>query len=197
MRGFHALAGVALLASTGIAAAQETPPMVDGFTIAVDQSGAIRLPDADFRADWTLLGTWIVAGGETVDGERGAAGVHQTYTQPGVAERYRKTGAFPDGAVLVKELFGARTEPMTTGVVSHVHGQEGWFVMVKDADGRFEGHPLWGDGWGWAFFDAADPGQSITDDYRAECLDCHVPAQATDWIYVYGYPVLAGPSVAP
>jgi len=45
----------------------------------------------------------------------GAAGLHNVYTQRGVAEYFRKNGAFPDGAVLVKELLKAVTAPMTTG----------------------------------------------------------------------------------
>ena len=65
--------------------------------------------------------------------------------------------------------------------------------MVKAQDNPFPGNPLWGDGWGWGYFEAAAPNDLVTKDYKAECLDCHVPAQANDWIYVEGYPVLAGP----
>jgi hypothetical protein len=37
------------------------------------------------------------------------------------------TESFPDGSVLVKEVFQAATGPMTTGTVSHA---ETWFVMT-------------------------------------------------------------------
>ncbi|MEL6477777.1 MAG: cytochrome P460 family protein [Pseudomonadota bacterium] len=162
----------------------------DGFALAVHGAGQIKLPQADFRADWTVLGTWIVAGGETVGDQAGAAGLHVTYTQPGVAAHYRATGEFPDGTVLVKELFAAETREMTTGVISHAAELEGWFVMVKDREGRFPGNPLWGDGWGWGYFSADAPDRPVTEDYAGECLACHVPAQETDWVYVWGYPVL-------
>jgi hypothetical protein len=105
-------------------------------------------------------------------------------------DAYRETGAFPDGAVIVKELFAAATEDMTTGRVSHAHEVEGWFVMIKDAKGRFPDHGLWGDGWGWALFYADDPSTTVTEDYEAECIACHIPAEETDWIYVEGYPQL-------
>jgi hypothetical protein len=49
---------------------------------------------------------------------------------------------------------------------------------------------LWGDGWGWSWFDAANPTKTTSTDYRLNCKSCHVPAQATDWIYVDGYPAL-------
>lgn len=167
--------------------------------LTVSEDGAIRVPAVDFRAEWTALGTWVVNGGDVVDDVSGAQGLHVTYTQPGVVTHYREHGAFPDGAVLVKELLGAGTQLMTTGVISHPGSLQGWFVMVKDTKGRFTETPnagLWGDGWGWAYFDATDPHETTTQDYAAECLGCHVPAEETDWVYVWGYPVLGGPSVA-
>jgi len=181
---------VAIAAS--VTTAQET---ADGFALAVDRSGAIQLPDIDYRADWAVLGTWVVAGGEEVDGVAGAAGLHVVYTQPGVIEQYRKTGTFPNGAVLVKELLKAETGAMTTGVVSRATEIEGWFVMVKDTNNRFPDNKLWGDGWGWAFFGPDNPSVTTTQDYKAECLECHVPAKGTDWIYTKGYPPLRGAGV--
>jgi hypothetical protein len=44
--------------------------------------------------------------------------------------------------------------------------------MVKDNAGRFPGNKLWGDGWGWSWFDATNP------------------QKTTSWIYTRGYPVL-------
>jgi hypothetical protein len=29
-----------------------------------------------------------------------------------------------------------------------------------------------------------------TKDYRSECPGCHIPAEATNWAYVDGYPLL-------
>lgn len=167
--------------------------VANGFTVAADKSGNIRVPSIDYRAEWRVLGSWIVAGGDEVGGESGASGVHVVYTQPGVIEHYRQTGEFPDGAVLVKELLGAKTSAMTTGVVSYASELEGWFVMIKDRKGRFSENPLWGDGWGWAQFEADDPATTITEDYKSACLQCHVPAKETDWVYVKGYPPLKGP----
>ena len=55
------------------------------------------------------------------------------YASPGVIDAYRKDKRFPDGAVLVKEVFKAATSEMTTGTVSRADALKGWFVMVKDA----------------------------------------------------------------
>jgi hypothetical protein len=90
----------------------------------------------------------------------------------------------------VKEVFETATKEMTTGTVSHAEKLKGWFVMVKDSAGRYPGRALWGDGWGWSWFDAANPTKTTSTDYRLNCKSCHVPAKATDWIYVDGYPAL-------
>ena len=162
----------------------------------VDDEGNISLP-AEFRNKWTFLGTWSIA---EKDVERsgaasghGAAGLHNVYTQPGVAEYFQQNGKFPDGAVFVKELLKATTESMTTGTVSRGTEVEGWFVMVKDTMGRFDSDPLWGDGWGWALFNADQPDMSVTQNYKTECLGCHIPARDDDWIYLLGYPLLQKP----
>ena len=52
---------------------------------------------------------------------------------------------------------------MTTGTVGHADTLKGWFVMVKDSKGRYPGN---------------------------DCLSCHLPAEASDWICVQGYPSL-------
>ena len=114
---------------------------------------------------------------------------------PSAIGAFRKNGRFPDGTVLVKEVFATATAPMTTGIVSRAQTLKGWFVMVKDARGRFPGNKLWGDGWGWSWFDARSSSKTTSSDYKANCLSCHIPAQSSDWVYVNGYPSLSPPSL--
>jgi hypothetical protein len=154
----------------------------------VDDAGNISLPK-NFRSDWVFLGTWSIA--EKDVETSGAAGLHNVYTQPGVVEYFQKHQKFPDGAVIIKELLRAETAPMTTGTVSMGVEVEGWFVMVKDTKQRFGSNPLWGDGWGWALFNADQPNKTVTQNYKTECLGCHIPARDNDWIYLSGYPLLA------
>ena len=159
----------------------------------VDGDGSITLPE-NFQTQWVFLGTWSVA---KKDVERsseasghGAAGLHNVYTQPGVVEYYLQHKLFPDGAVLIKELLKGVTAPMTTGTVSRAGEPEGWFMMVKDSQGRFKDNPLWGDGWGWALFNVGQLSQPVTKNYKTECIGCHIPAQKNDWVYIEGYPLL-------
>jgi len=65
--------------------------------------------------------------------------------------------------------------------------------MVKDTKGRFKNNPIWGDGWGWALFKTDDTSKNASNDYKADCLGCHMPAKQNDWIYVEGYPTLTTP----
>ena len=153
------------------------------FSPYVDSEGNITRP-TDFREKWTYLGSWIHP-----DDKK--SGFHNVYTEPGVAEKYQATGKFPDGAVLVKEVLSEEAQDMTTGKgVLHAKDTVLWFVMVKDEKGRFQDNPKWGDGWGWALYYADAPSKDVATNYKKDCLGCHVPVKQTDWVYIYGYPVL-------
>ena len=153
----------------------------------VSDSGEIRVPE-NFRSEYVMLGAWSVAG----DVDTGAeTGLHTVYSPRSVVDAYRETGQFPDGAVLVKELLNGKTESLTTGEATSAASTAGYFVMVKDAQGRFRDNPLWGDGWGWSFFAADDTQNTKSTDYVADCLSCHEPVRASDLVYSYAYPVLS------
>lgn len=159
------------------------------------ETGAIRVPEN--YTEWPILGTWSLA---STDANPGAREFHVVYTQPETIAYYRKTGRYPDGAVLVKELLNTKTMSMTTGpAVSHATEITGWFILVRDTKGRYKDTGLWGDGWGWALFMKDDPTRTVSKSYRTECIPCHTPARQlaapTDnewdkWTYSFGYPVL-------
>ena len=188
MRIFTILFGL-VLAST----VNANPDVTKTFSSWVDSGGNISLP-LEFRRTWTFLGTWSIAKADVEPSAQasnhGAAGLHNVYVQPSAIEAYRKNGKFPDGTMIIKELLVATTGSMTTGTVSWGQTIQGWFIMVKDDYARFEENPLWGDGWGWVLINADAPTKVVTTNYKTECLGCHIPARASDWIYVDGYPIL-------
>lgn len=181
---------VVILACTALRADEA---LIETFESVVDKSGNISMPK-HFPRDWAFLGTWSIADDDVETSSaasgHGAAGLHNVYTQQATIDHFRETGNFPDGAVIIKELLTAATATMTTGTVSRGTKVEGWFVMVKDTQGRFQGHPLWGDGWGWSLFNADQTDKTVTTNYKTECIGCHIPAREDDWIYLSGYPVL-------
>jgi hypothetical protein len=105
----------------------------------VDSAGNLRVPDA-YRTSYQFLGAWAIA----ADQGPGSKEFHTVYASPGTIDVYRKDGRFPDGSVLVKEVYQAATGKKTTGTVSHAENLKGWFVMVKGENGRYPGNALWG-----------------------------------------------------
>ena len=157
----------------------------DSFSPYVDGKGQINLPK-NFRSDFVHLGSWAVT-----DDKSESRGFHDVYTERKSLDHYRKTGVFPDGATLVKEIRNLETGPLTTGNPVHWAGKPAvWFVMIKDWKGRFPGNPLWEDGWGWAMYKADDPRKNAASSYKADCQACHIPAAQTDRVFVQGYPLL-------
>ena len=178
--GLIVILALVVLAGHGQAQSQ-TAARFNGFDL-VDKTGNIRKPGG-YRDGYQALGTYTVI---DPNGDQ----MHMTYASPGAAEYYRKTGKYADGTVLVKEVFGTDHARMTTGDAHWASGTKVWFVMIKDEKKRYPGNPLWGDGWGWALFKSDAPDKQVATDYKNDCLGCHVPAKATDWVYVQGYPVL-------
>ena len=166
------------LASVPLAAAE-------GFSPYVDANGNISFPEG-FRTSMVHLGSWFVP-------EGGASGFHDVYTEKESVEAYRRTGKFPDGATLVKELRASKSGSFTTGqgVSYATDGIKQWFVMIKDSRNRFAGNPLWGEGWGWALYKPNDSSKNAATDFQTDCLGCHVPAKDRDWVYTEAYPTLS------
>jgi hypothetical protein len=183
MKTWAAAGGAGLLVAVAAHAQMRTARQTDAPKADAVVAGNLHVPK-DYRTSFQLLGSWAVA----ADAGRGSKELHVVYASPGSITAYRNDGRFPDGAVLVKEVFEAATGEKTTGTVSHAENLKGWFVMMKDANDRYAGNNLWGDGWGWSWFDADNPTKTTSTNYRQDCLGCHVPAQAFDWIYVDGYP---------
>jgi len=181
------LGAVAVLALVLLAWALSTGTASADRNAVVDARGNMKVPEG-YRTSYEYLGTWAVA----ADDGKGSKELHTVYASPGTIAAYRSTGRFPNQTVLVKEVFETKTASLTTGTVNHAAAEslKGWFLMVKDERAQFPDNKLWGEGWGWAWFDAGAPGKSTSTDYKSDCLACHAPAKQTDWLYVQGYPPL-------
>ena len=171
-----------VLAASPLLVSQEKKP--SAFSPYVDANGAIRLPKG-YRDKWTHLGTYMVLNESKV-----GHGLHEVYTEESNIQAYKKTGEWPDGAAIVKEVRHTNGAKMTTGNAHWATGMDVWFVMIKDRKGRYPNNPIWGDGWGWALFNGSDPDKQVATNYKNDCLTCHIPAKKNDWVYVEGYPLL-------
>lgn len=183
------------LAATGFVAAMfaagATGPLapptraVDDFSPYVSKEGAISRP-THYRETFVHLGTYAVA----TTPNQPLDEMHVVFARPEDVRAYRRDGKFPDGAVLVKEVTKVASEKLTAGEAHWSADPKLWFVLVKDAKGRFPGNDLWGDGWGWGLFLANNPAKNVATDYKVDCRTCHIPAKQDDWLYVRVYPGL-------
>jgi len=173
-----------LAAAFSIAAIQcAQADIVSAYGKYVDDKGNITLPE-NFLLEWVHMGSWAILEGEK------ASGLHNVYAPRDVVEHFKKNHEFPDGAMMIKEVRGARGSTHTTGEAFWAQDVAVWFIMVKDTQNRFPDNALWGEGWGWAMYEGKDRTKQVATDYKSDCLGCHVPVQDNDWTYVYGYPVL-------
>ena len=68
--------------------------------------------------------------------------------------------------VLVKDVFWTEHASLTTGNAHWASNIKVWFVLIKDAKGRYPNNPLWGDGWGWALLKSDAPDKQVTVDHK-------------------------------
>src|ERR1700751_559340 len=120
---------------------------------------------------------------------------HHVYVEEKNLDAYLKTGSFPEGTVLVKELTrvlsptfpdGSRTEPSGRGYFNGAYN--GLDVTVKDSK-RFAAT----NGWGFFHFghNPLPYAESAKEASAAECASCHQAFVAkTDMTWVQFYPIL-------
>jgi hypothetical protein len=189
------VAGVVLVAvsssllNTSRVAAEDQHP-----TAVFDSDGRMKLPNpASFRR-WVFVGAPLTPNGLN-NGKAGFPEYHHVYVEEKNVEAYLKTGSFPEGTVIVKELTrvlnptfpdGSRTEPSGRGFFNGEFN--GIDVTVKDST-RFAKT----NGWGFFTFGhhplpyaETAPESSVT-----QCAGCHLANVAkTDMTWIQFYPLL-------
>jgi cytochrome P460 len=163
-------------------------------TAVFDSDGKLKLPTGYRR--WVFLGAPLTPNGLN-NGKAGFPEYHHVYVEEQNLDVYLKTGSFPEGTVIVKELTrvlnpafpdGSRTEPSGRG---YFNGEfNGMDVTVKDSK-RFANTN------GWGFFNFGHHPlpyvESAKEASPAECAGCHASFVAkTDMTWVQFYPILRG-----
>ncbi|WP_294100975.1 cytochrome P460 family protein [Sphingomonas sp.] len=118
---------------------------------------------------------------------------HNVYIEPGAYDIYLKTGVFPEGTIMFKELQltlpqqhpdGSRDEPSGRGYFpGKLNGAD---VSVKDSKRFAATH-----GWGYFNFNHSEP-KAATGKLKtaAECADCHTANAKKDMVWTQFYPRL-------
>jgi Cytochrome P460 len=163
-------------------------------TAVFDSNGRLQLPTGYRR--WVFVGAPLTPNGLN-NGKAGFPEYHHVYIEEKNLDAYLKTGSFPEGTVIVKELTrvldptfpdGSRAEPSGRG---YFNGEfNGLDVTVKDSK-RFAKTN------GWGFFNFGHHplpyAESAEEGPASECAGCHAAYVAkTDMTWVQFYPMLRG-----
>jgi Cytochrome P460 len=180
-------AGVGTLLVSRPAAAQS-----QNSTAVFNSDGTLNLP-AGFRK-WVFVGAPLTPNGLN-NGHAGFPEYHHVYIEEKNVDVYLKTGSFPEGTVIIKELTrvvsptfpdGSRTEPSGRGFFNGAYN--GIDATVKDSK-RFRNTN------GWGFFTFGHHplpyDKTAAEASVAQCAGCHIANVAkTDMTWVQFYPLL-------
>jgi hypothetical protein len=185
--------GIAVIgASVALFRVQPVAAQTDGSAAVFTSDGQLQIPKG-FRR-WVFVGAPLTPNGLN-GGKANFPEFHNVYIQAQNIEAYMKTGQFPEGTVIVKELTrllnptfpdGSRTEPSGRGFFNGEFN--GIDLTVKDSK-RFARTN------GWGFFTFGHHPQpyekTAAEAPAAVCADCHKANVAkTDMTWVQFYPLL-------
>jgi len=177
---FLIVAGVALLTTTPAEAAGK-----GGGAPSFDGQGQLIMP-VNYR-QWVFVGAPVTPN-ELNNGKAAFPEFHNVYINPAAFAAYRKTGRFPDGTVLVKELASVGAKSAASGNGYFPGDFIGVAAAVKDGK-RFAKEP---GHWGYFSF-MGDDGKALSKAKAlptASCNACHQQNAAEDWVFTQYYPVL-------
>ena len=156
--------------------------------------GKLQLPDPHVFRRWVFVGAPLTPNALN-NGHANFPEYHHVYIEEKNVDAYLKTGSFPEGTVIVKELTrvlnptfpdGSRTEPSGRGYFNGEYN--GIDLTVKDSK-RFAKTN------GWGFFTFGHHplpyAESAAEAPQTQCAFCHQAYVAkTDMTWVQFYPLL-------
>lgn len=168
------------------AVAQNTPTNKTEPVPGIRFNGDGRLLRPRGYRRWTYIGTPLTPN-DMNGGNAPFPEFHSVYINPQSYDQYGKTGEFPDGTVLIKELVSVGSKEATSGNGYFMGEFTGLEVLIKDKT-RFKDEPG-----NWAFFSFGHEyplKDAATIQPTANCNDCHGGAADDDYVFTQYYPVL-------
>jgi hypothetical protein len=153
--------------------------------VQFDKEGNVLQPK-DYR-EWIYVGCPLTPN-DLNNGKAQFPEFHSVYINPASFKVWEKTGKFPDGTVVVKELISVGDRKAPSGNGYFMDGFYGLECAVKDAK-RFPKEPG-----NWAYFSFTNEGHPPNATAKAKptdaCNTCHQQNAADDWVFTQYYPVL-------
>ena len=188
-----ALSGVGLAIGVFVAPLAQAE---DGYVPKFNDQGELLLPENEVWREWIYIGTPLTPNALN-DGAAGFPEFHSVYVEPKTWEHYKRTGEFPEGAVIAKELSLVRAPDGAheDGSTNEVSGRgffmgefSGFEITIKSAE-LFPNEPG-----NWAYFTFGHQPQPYNASAKlmpAEaCNACHEASAAEDFVFTQFYPVL-------
>ncbi|UTW46121.1 cytochrome P460 family protein [bacterium SCSIO 12696] len=156
-----------------------------------DKKNQLLLPEG-YRT-WVFVGAPLTPHGLN-NNAAGFPEFHHVYINPDAYAIYQKTGSFPEGTVIAKELVLLQKGDHKDGSKNEVSGRgyfagefNGMDVMVKDSK-RFRKTK------GWGFFNfghhAPPYAEAAPAAPKASCAGCHEASADKDMVFTRMYPSL-------
>ena len=157
----------------------------ESVAVKFDQDGNLIRPEG-YRM-WPYVGA-VVTPNDLNDGKAPFPEFHSIYIDPQSFAAYQKTGKFPDGTVMIKELISVGAKKAASGNGYFMGDFIGLEAEIKDSK-RFPKEPGY-----WAYFSFTEPGKPYKAKAKAAptaaCNTCHEQNAADDWVFTQYYPVL-------
>ena len=159
-----------------------------------NEDGNLIRPDVSYR-QWVYVGTPLTPN-DLNPPEAPFPDFHNVYIHPDDFDHYSRTGDFPQGTVIVKELVSVGSKQAVSGNGYFMGEFIGLETTIKDAE-RFPEEPG-----NWAYFSfghsypLADEAAALPP---AACNGCHEASAADDFVFTQYYPILSaakGPGTA-
>ncbi len=150
-----------------------------------NDKGQLIRPDVSYR-EWVYVGTPFTPNALNPP-EAPFPEFHNVYIHPSDFDHWKRTGTFPDGTVMIKELVLVGATQAVSGKGYFMGEFTGLEATIKDSK-RFKDEPGF-----WAYFSfghsypLADTAQAFP---APACNACHAASAADDFVFTQFYPVL-------
>jgi len=158
----------------------------DADSYEIDATGKLVRP-IGYR-EWIFAGTPVTPN-DMNNGKAAFPEFHSVYIHPSAWGQWTRTGRFPEGTILVKELISVGSKQAASGAgyfMGEFIGLEATIKSEKD----FPDEP---GNWGYFSFSSPDHRTllpSAAPQATATCNSCHQAAAQDDWVFTQHYPVM-------
>ncbi len=152
------------------------------------KDGQLKLPPLGSWRGWPFLGTPVTPN-DMNKGNAAFPEFHHVYMDPTSFLSYSKTGVFPEGTIICKELVLARKKKKASSGRGYFEGEFNGYEIAHKSKKRYPKEP---GNWAYYTFEHHAPPYAATAKMQAtaNCAACHESLADEDMVFVQYYPNL-------